>query len=195
MSDVGDSLTEETKCELLLGFFERSELLRGEASYWRRLEYGDRHKTYAWLDESLNTAIARIAEKNNAALRRRHLQEMRLPPAPQGDEQQGHRRGGGKNKWANAAMAGEGDAQCHLNPAAAGGTGSPSGDPRTGKGKGASGGKGDGKGVYWPLGVTTQSELNLTQRRDDDTNRPCIMHYHKDGCPNIKQNGDTCGAC
>ena len=49
MSDIGDSLTEEAKCELLLTFFDRSLVLKSEADYWRRLERNDKHKTYAWL--------------------------------------------------------------------------------------------------------------------------------------------------
>ena len=56
MSDIGDSLTEETKCELLLTFFDRSEMMRGEGDRWRRLEPGDRNKTCVWLDEALNKA-------------------------------------------------------------------------------------------------------------------------------------------
>ena len=79
MSDIGGSLSEETKCELLLGFFDRSEMLRGEGDHWLRLAVGDKDKTYAWLDEALNRAITRLAEKQNAATRRRHLQQMHTP--------------------------------------------------------------------------------------------------------------------
>ena len=40
-------------------------------------------------------------------------------------------------------------------------------------------------------GVTTQTEFALTQKLDSKGLRPCIMHYHKDGCPKAK-NGETC---
>ena len=52
-------------------------------------------------------------------------------------------------------------------------------------------GKGDQKTEKWPMGVTTQNKCALTQRLDSKGLRPCIMHYHKDGCPKTK-NGGTC---
>ena len=106
MSDIGDSLTEESKCELLLSFFDLSTVLRSEADYWRRLERTDPHKTYAWLNEALNLAISRIAEKNNAAIRRRHLQELRLPPPAQDLGQQTGRRNG-RHRWATPSWQGK----------------------------------------------------------------------------------------
>ena len=40
-------------------------------------------------------------------------------------------------------------------------------------------------------GVTTQTEFELTRRRDTNGLLPCIMFYHKGGCPRQKA-GDKC---
>ena len=106
-------------CVPLLGFFERSQLLKPEGEYWRRLEPGARHKTYEWLDEALNKAIARQAEEQNAAARRRHLQQMHTPPPGAQQHAQQHNNKHHK-KWANTA--GAADAQGHINAAASGGS-------------------------------------------------------------------------
>ena len=39
------------------------------------------------------------------------------------------------------------------------------------------------------MGVTTQTEFELTRKRDSNGLVQCIMFYHKDGCPKQKAGG------
>ena len=193
-------ISEQTKCDLLLGHMKTSTKLSSDAAHFRRLDAGDPNKRLCWLENAIERRITLDSEKENIKVKHKAIEGRYGPssiasgPLLHQGNGGGHgvltgQGGGGKGKGAGKSGA-KGAAGPSANPAVASSTacffcgqeGHRQADcsKRNAAGK-SGGGKGKGKGKKSGEGKG-HAERAVMQKKGSNGMGPCLWQFEPGGC-------------
>jgi len=181
--DLGNDISEEGMCTIMLDYFDQSVRLAGEAAHFRRLPEGHPDKTSNWLRDALDREITRITEKRNVEERREYFENLNSGRLYAATAEQPWQVKGGKRENKKGRSQSQGPNQKGKGGKKGGGRDNRSPSP-SGKKKGE--GKGTQQSSKWK-GPDLLSDPVL-QKRDSANKAPCIWFHTPSGC----RKGATC---